>query len=90
MDDFLMEFGSTLSCTTSQTHFTMNSSTGGGQVVERQTFGRRDLGSKPPPSFRSLGNFIYPNLSVSFERDSKTCWSLLSGVYARESKIPHA
>ena len=41
--------------------------------------------------FRNLGNFVHPTLPVSFERDSKSHWSLLSGVYgyARGSKRPH-
>ena len=42
----------------------------------------------PPLPFRSLGNFVHATLS--FGRDSKSLWSLLSGVYARGSKIfPH-
>ena len=43
-------------------------------------------------SLRQLGNlgkFIYPTLPVSFGRDTKRCWSLLSGVYARGSKRSH-
>ena len=39
--------------------------------------------------FRNMGNFVYPILPVSFGRDTKSHWSLLSGVYARESKISH-
>ena len=38
--------------------------------------------------FRCLGNFVRPTLSVSFGRDTKSCWSLLPGVYARGIKDP--
>ena len=58
----------------------------GGRVVERRAFGRGDRGSKPPPPFRNLGNFVHPTLPLSFGRDSKSRWSLLSGVYARGRK----
>ena len=37
----------------------------------------------------NFGNFLYPTLPVSFGRDTKRRWSLLSGVYARGSKISH-
>ena len=57
-------------------------------VVEHRAFGQRDRGSKPSPPFQSLGNIVYPTLHVFFRRDSKNHWSLLSGVYARESKSP--
>ena len=62
----------------------------GSRVVECRASGRRDRGSKPPLPFQSLGNFIYPTLPVSFGGDSKSCWSLLSGVYARGNKRSHA
>ena len=39
--------------------------------------------------FGNFGNFLYPTLPVSFVRDTKSSWSLLSGVYARGSKISH-
>ena len=39
--------------------------------------------------FRNLGNFVYVTLPVSFGRDTKSRWSLLSGVYARGSKRSH-
>ena len=61
----------------------------GSRVVDSRAFGRRDRGSKPPPPFQSFGNFVYPTLPVSFGRDSKNRWSLLSGVYARGSKRSH-
>ena len=40
--------------------------------MERQTFGRRERGSKPPPLFRSLGNFVHPTLPVPFRIDSRS------------------
>ena len=40
-------------------------------------------------SLRNFGNSVYPALPVSFGRDSKSRWSLLSGVYARGSKSSH-
>ena len=61
----------------------------GGRVVERRAFGRRDRGSKPPPPFRSLDNFVHPTLPVSFGKDSKSRWFLLSGVCARGRKRSH-
>ena len=36
-----------------------------------------------------LGNSVYPALPVSFGGDTKSRRSLLSGVYARGSKISH-
>ena len=39
--------------------------------------------------FGNFGNFLYPTLPVSFGRDTKSRRSLLSGVYARGSKISH-
>ena len=39
--------------------------------------------------FQNLGNFFTPHLPVSVGRDTKSRWSLLSGVYARGSKISH-
>ena len=49
------------------------------------------LGSNPAvaTSLRNFGNSIYPALPVSFGRDTKRRWSLLSGVYARGSKRSH-
>ena len=40
-------------------------------------------------SLRNFGNSVYPALPVSFGGDTKSCRSLLSGVYARGSKRPH-
>ena len=37
----------------------------------------------------NFGNSFYPTLPVSFGRDSKSRWSLLSGLCARGSKISH-
>ena len=39
--------------------------------------------------FQNLGSFIHPTLPVSFRRDIKSRWSLLSGIYARRSKRSH-
>ena len=39
---------------------------------------------------RDFGNSIYPALPVFFGGDTKSRRSLLSGVYARGSKIFHA
>ena len=49
------------------------------------------LGSNPAAatSLRNFGNSVYPTLLVSFRGDTKSRWSLLSGVYARESKRSH-
>ena len=41
------------------------------------------------PSLRNFGNSIYPALPMSFGGDTKSSRSLLFGVYARVSKIPH-
>ena len=38
---------------------------------------------------RNFGNSVNPSLPVSFGWDTKSCWSLLSGVYARGSKRFH-
>ena len=38
---------------------------------------------------QNLGNFVYPTFPVSFGSDTISCWSLLSGVDARGSKISH-
>ena len=43
----------------------------------------------PLRPFGNFGNFIYPTLPVSFGRDTKIRWSLLSGVYARGSQLSH-
>ena len=40
-------------------------------------------------SLRNFGNSVYPSLPVSFGWDTKSHLSLLSGVYARESKRSH-
>ena len=45
--------------------------------------------AKPLRPLGNFGNFLYPTLPVSFGRDSKSRWPLLSGVYARGSKISH-
>ena len=62
----------------------------GGRVVERRTVGRGDGGSIPPTAISKLRQFRSPtHLPVSFGRDTKSRWSLLSGVYARGGKRSH-
>ena len=48
-------------------------------------------GSNPAvlTSLRDFGNSVHPALPVSFGGDTKSRQSLLSGVYARGSKISH-
>ena len=58
---------------------------GGPLAIEYPPAAREDGGLIPPLPFRNWGNFIHPTL-LSFGRDSKTFWSLLSGVYAKGSK----
>ena len=57
----------------------------GGRAVERRTVNRGDGGSIPPTAVSKLRQ----TLPVSFGRDTKSRWSLLSGVYARGSKKSH-
>ena len=35
----------------------------------------------------NFGNFLHPTLPVSFGGDTKSCWSVLSGVYASGSNV---
>ena len=59
-------------------------------MVERRTVNRGDGGSMPPTAVSKLWQFLSPHIChVSFGRDTKSGWSLLSGVYARGSKISH-
>ena len=60
------------------------------QWLDHLPVDQEDDGLIPPLPFRSLGNFVHPTLPVSSGRDSKSCWSLLSGVGARGSKRSHA
>ena len=61
-----------------------------GRAVERRTVNRGDGGSIPPTTVTKLRQFLFtPHLPVSFGRDTKNRWSLLSGVYARGSKRSH-
>ena len=48
------------------------------------------MGSNPAAatSFRNFGNSVYPTLQVYFRGDTKSCRSLLSGVYTMEVKYP--
>ena len=57
--------------------------------LERRTGDRVVLGSSPAggTSLRNFGNSVHPTLPVSFGGDTKSRRSLLSGVYARGSKI---
>ena len=60
--------------------------------LERWTGDRTVQGSNPTAenfSLRNFGNSVYPALPVSFGGDTKSCRSLLSGVYARGSKRSH-
>ena len=59
----------------------------GGRAVERRTVNQGDGGSIPPTTISKLT--FTPHLPVSFGRDTKSRWSLLSGVYARGSKRSH-
>ena len=61
----------------------------GGRAVEHRTVNRGDGGSIPPATVSKLSNFVHLTLPVSFGRDTKSQWSLLSGVYARGSKRSH-
>ena len=49
------------------------------------------MGSNPAAatSLRNFSNSAYPALPVSFGGDTRSRWSLLSGVYARGSKRSH-
>ena len=40
-------------------------------------------------SLRNFGNSVYPAFSLSFGGDTKSRLFLISGVYARGSKISH-
>ena len=63
----------------------------GGRAVERRTVNRGDGGSIPPTAVSKLRQFRSPHicLCLSEEIDIKSRWSLLTGVYARGSKISH-
>ena len=58
-------------------------------MVERRTVNRGDGGSIPPTAVSKRSISFTPHLPVSFGRDTKSRWSLLSGVYDRGSKIVH-
>ena len=57
--------------------------------LEHRAGDRVVLGSNPAggTSLRNYGNSVYPALPVSFGGDTKSRWSLLSGIHARGSKI---
>ena len=53
----------------------------GGSVVRADN--RVVAGSNPTEAACKFVNFLYPTLPVSFGRDTKSRWSLLSGVYVK-------
>ena len=60
--------------------------------LEHWTGDRVVLGSNPAAATslrNSGGNSVYPALLVSFGGDTKSCRSLLSGVYSRGTKLSH-
>ena len=61
----------------------------GDGAVERPTVNRGDGGSIPPTAVSKLRQCRSPHICLSFGRDTKSRWSLLSGVYARGSKTSH-
>ena len=62
----------------------------GGCAVGRRTVNRGDDVSMPPTAVSKLRQFRSPpHLPVSFGKDTKSRWSLLSSVYARGSKRSH-
>ena len=64
----------------------------GGSVVARYSAGLSiggDGGSIPPTAISKLRQLRSPHICLSFGRDTKSRWSLLSGVYARGSKRSH-
>ena len=61
----------------------------GGHAIERQTVNRGHGGSIPPAVVLKISEFCSPHICLSFGRDTKSRWSLLSGVYARGSKRSH-
>ena len=61
----------------------------GAQWLERATDNPVVAGSNPAEAVWKLWQSPLPTLPVSFGRDTKSRWSLLSGVYARGSKRSH-
>ena len=61
------------------------------QWLVHRTGDRGVLVSNPAggTSLRNFYNYVYPTLPVSFRGYTKSCLSLLSGVYAKGSKIAH-
>ena len=58
----------------------------GGRAVVRRSVNRGDGGSIPPTAVSKLTQFRLPHICLWFSEDTKSRWSLLSGVYARGSK----
>ena len=54
----------------------------GGCVLERRTLVEGIGVRNHLLQFKNLGNFVHPTLLMSFRRDTKSHWSLLSGIYA--------
>ena len=61
----------------------------GGRTVERRTVNRGDGGSIPPTAVSKLRQFCLPHICLCLSEETKSQWSLLSGVYARGSKRSH-
>ena len=59
----------------------------GGNVVERRTVNQGDDGSIPPNTVLKLGKFCSPHICLCLSEE--TLKALLSGVYARGSKISY-
>ena len=53
--------------------------------LEHQTVNREDRGLSLPAAVEKLEQ-LHPTLLVSSTRDTKSCWSLLPGVYTTGSK----
>ena len=62
----------------------------GGRAVERRTVNRGDGGSVSPNADSKLRQFRSPHICLCLSEEIlKSRWSLLTGVYARESKLSH-
>ena len=61
----------------------------GGRAVERRSVNRGDSGSIPPTAVSKLRQFRSPHICRCLSEETKSRWSLLSGVYARGSKRSH-
>ena len=59
---------------------------GSGRVVECRTVNQGDGGSIPPTAISKLRQFHSPNICLCLSEETKSWWSLPSGVNARGSK----